>query len=68
MDELTRFDYEEQENMKTVMQIAKIYSNNKCKYCCGRGYLLFDMIDKQNPKQKYLRYCYCSQKAMKKYK
>lgn len=68
MDELELLDIKDQKKIELVQEIGKIYSKKKCKHCLERGYLLFDMIDKNDPKAKYITYCYCVRNKMKNYK
>ena len=46
---------------------TKIFVKKGCKECSGRGYYLLDMVDKNRPADKYLQYCACVYKNMKKY-
>ena len=48
-------------------ETAKILAKKGCKECNGKGYYLLDMIDKNRPADKYLQYCACVYKNMKKY-
>lgn len=68
MEDYERIEKLEMEKIRNMQEIAKIYSKNNCKDCCGRGYVLYDMIDKANPENKYIQYCHCVQKRMKKFR
>ena len=67
MDQIERDEIARQAEMENQIESAKIYAKKKCKDCNGRGYYLLDMIDKQRPTDKYLQFCSCVYKKMKKY-
>ena len=53
--------------IENKIETAKIYAKKNCKECGGKGYYLLDMIDKNRPADKYLQYCACVYKKMRKY-
>ena len=55
------------QEIENKVATAKIYAKNKCKDCHGKGYYLLDMAVKNRPLDKYLQYCSCVYKNMKKY-
>lgn len=63
---LTRVQASEVFEVEQAKNLARIYAKKSCKSCYGRGYNLYDMIDKSNPQQKFLIYCECAKKRMKK--
>ena len=67
MDQMEKDEIIRQQEIENKVATAKIYAKSKCKDCCGRGYYLLDMIDKSRPMDKYLQYCSCVYKNMKKY-
>lgn len=57
----------ENTEVEEIQALGKIWSKKGCRWCCERGYLIFDMVDRNNPRQKYIKQCYCVKKNMKKY-
>lgn len=67
MNEADKLDLIEKQDMETFLNTASIFSKKGCKKCCQRGYNVYDMVDRKDPGRKYLRYCDCVYKNMKKY-
>ena len=67
MDQMEKDEIIRQQEIENKVATAKIYAKNKCKDCHGKGYYLLDMVDKNRPLDKYLQYCSCVYKNMKKY-
>jgi len=67
MDQIEKDEIRRKVEVENQIETAKIYAKSKCKDCRGRGYYLLDMIDKNRPTDKYLQYCSCVYKNMKKY-
>ena len=67
MDQVEKDEAIRKAEVESKIEMAKIYARKNCKDCYGRGYHLLDMIDKSRPLDKYLQYCSCVYKNMKKY-
>lgn len=67
MDQIEKDEVRRKADIENKIETAKIYAKKKCKDCNGKGYYLLDMIDKNRPSDKYLQYCACVYKNMKKY-
>ena len=67
MDQIEKDEILRQAEIENKIQTAKIFAKKGCKECNGKGYYLLDMIDKQRPTDKYLQFCGCVYKKMKKY-
>jgi hypothetical protein len=67
MDQIDKDEVRRQVELENKIETAKLYAKKKCKDCLGRGYYLVDMINKNRPLDKYLQYCSCVYKNMKKY-
>ncbi len=67
MDQVEKDEILRQAAIDNKIETAKIFAKKGCKECHGKGYYLLDMIDKNRPADKYLQYCACVYKNMKKY-
>ena len=67
MDQIEKDEIIRKAEIENRIETAKIYAKQRCKDCLGRGYHLLDMVDKNRPADKYLQFCSCVYKNMKKY-
>ena len=67
MDQVDKDELRRKAEIGNKIETAKIYAKKNCKECSGKGYYLLDMIDKNRPADKYLQYCACVYKKMRKY-
>ena len=67
MDQIEKDEIRRQADLENKIETAQIYAKKKCKDCNGKGNYLVDMVDMRRQTDKYLQYCACVYKNMKKY-